>query len=975
MSITCVLGRSWRSSTDWSGIDQRNNRKDRPDQADNSTAQDRQKSYANLKRNLMEFEVWDKVMLKVLPYKGVVRFEQLKVKHVVIDTHAECQEKYAKLKAERYEYMIRYSGYFDNDKPRRKQIADQEILFDKMSYHLVEMNSNVLKLKDNLLEKETKIFELEECVRNKDLEIEKCLERLNDCENKLHKIRQTNQTIHMIMPFKDNLYNSRKRIGFENPSYFCKEKDLRPTLYDERVINIGYTSMFLTHSNEALEIEKFKRSRENKVEFANDYGNLNASYVNEKINFLDDYFQEIINLDFNKIYSLFQQTNSLKPDTRSMFDYNNARNALCNARMNDFVDVNDLFVFDDVGIRKSQVSKMIFMKKPSTSLNVPSRSKLNKSLPRIVRKWLPKMKPLAEPVAKWISRIVQIYLWIIDLGCSKHMTCNCALLTNFVEKFLKTVRFGNNDFAVIVGYGDVVIGSMTIKRVYYVEGLDLLTGDRSSNLNTIALNEITSNSSSYLLAKASSLQSWLEDSSETPQVQNGFCIKSTTLSSLHGFVWSDARRKYKWKAIYKTQVNLQLQVQRVRTNNGTELKNKALAKFFNDVGISQQFSAERHNKMIHESVNVNFDEISKMASKQFSLEPGLTNLNETGKSSNPTVSQVFEETSKKDLEDLFHNFYNECFNALKINKSLTMNVGTSNNEGEVFHEVSESFQGESSSSSLNDDVQQSPKEVILPKKNIQSISNDMIPNVDEAGSSHNVFNERLEDAYFNASTMFHDTFDVHTCYQPYPHKTKWTKDHPVHKITGDPKSSVRTRGQHANSCLFACLLSSIEPANVVEALKDNKKDESSLVIQNKARLVAVRYSQQEGIDYDEMFTPVARIEAIHLFLAYVAHKDFTVYQKDVKTAFLNGILKEEVYVAQPLGFISKQYLDHVYALDKALYGLKKAPRARIFKKQSKYIFDILKRFGMENCDTVPTPMVEQAKLKLDLVGKPVDHTV
>ncbi|GJS57734.1 retrovirus-related pol polyprotein from transposon TNT 1-94 [Tanacetum coccineum] len=250
------------------------------------------------------------------------------------------------------------------------------------------------------------------------------------------------------------------------------------------------------------------------------------------------------------------------------------------------------------------------------------------------------------------------------------------------------------------------------------------------------------------------------------------------------------------------------------------------------------------------------------------------------------------------------------------------------------------------------------------------------------------------------------------------------------------------------------LFMSIEPANVAEALKDadsvsamqdeldqfarlkvwrlvprpdgktiiktkwifkNKKDESSLVIRNKARLVAVGYCQQEGIDYDETFAPVARIEAICLFLAYVAHKDFTVFQMDVKMTFLNGILKEEVYVGQPPGFVSKQYPDHVYALDKALYGLKKqAPRAwydilskflidselmvkrfemsmmgemkfflglqvnqfsnGIFINQSKYILDILKRFGMENCDTVPTPMVEQAKLKLDLVGKPVDHT-
>nr|GFA19705.1 integrase, catalytic region, zinc finger, CCHC-type, peptidase aspartic, catalytic [Tanacetum cinerariifolium] len=151
-----------------------------------------------------------------------------------------------------------------------------------------------------------------------------------------------------------------------------------------------------------------------------------------------------------------------------VFDCNNARNGLCNARMDASVIVNDLFVFDDVSIRKSHVSKMSFRKKPSASLNVPSRSKLNKYLPRIVRKWLPKLQPLAEPVAKWIPRIC---LCIINSRCSKHMTGNCDLLRNFVENFLGTVRFGNNDFAVIAGYGDVVIGSMTIKKVYYVEGL------------------------------------------------------------------------------------------------------------------------------------------------------------------------------------------------------------------------------------------------------------------------------------------------------------------------------------------------------------------------------------------------------------------------------------------------------------------------------------------------------------------------
>nr|GEW57948.1 integrase, catalytic region, zinc finger, CCHC-type, peptidase aspartic, catalytic [Tanacetum cinerariifolium] len=414
-----------------------------------------------------------------------------------------------------------------------------------MRVQLVELDKHVRDLKNTVLEKDFKISELEKCVRNKDLEIEKCWERLNVCENKIHKMGQTNQTVHMIMPSKDNMYNGRKGIGFENPSYFKKAKDLRPTLYDEKVIGLGYTSMFLTHSDEALEIKNFKRSRENKIKFAYDYGNLNASYVNEKINLEDDYFQEIINPDFKKIDSPFQQTSSLKPyvsnvilekiiidlkdevvnilekekcaspismsksscesnnveiklkrkrylntfssvrrpknsdviwkekgssnasnvgETRSDFVYNDAMNVSCDSRMKDLLDDNNFFIFDDVNVRISPVSKMLFRKKPRDYMNVRSKSNSNKSLPRPVHKWLPNLQPLAEPVAKWFPRI-------IDSGCSKHMTGNRALLMNFMEKFLRTVRFGNNDFAVIAGNGDVVIGSMTIKKVYYVEGL------------------------------------------------------------------------------------------------------------------------------------------------------------------------------------------------------------------------------------------------------------------------------------------------------------------------------------------------------------------------------------------------------------------------------------------------------------------------------------------------------------------------
>ena len=119
----------------------------------------------------------------------------------------------------------------------------------------------------------------------------------------------------------------------------------------------------------------------------------------------------------------------------------------------------------------------------------------------------------------------------------------------------------------------------------------------------------------------------------------------------------------------------------------------------------------------------------------------------------------------------------------------------------------------------------------------------------------------------------------------------------------------------------------------------NKMDENGVIIRNKARLVAKGYSQQEGIDYEETFAPVARLEAIRIFLAFAAHSNFRVYQMDVKSAFLNGELEEEVYVQQPPGFEDSIHPNFVYKLLKALYGLKQAPRAW---------YDTLSQFLLEN---------------------------
>ncbi|GJY05447.1 retrovirus-related pol polyprotein from transposon TNT 1-94 [Tanacetum coccineum] len=157
-----------------------------------------------------------------------------------------------------------------------------------------------------------------------------------------------------------------------------------------------------------------------------------------------------------------------------------------------------------------------------------------------------------------------------------------------------------------------------------------------------------------------------------------------------------------------------------------------------------------------------------------------------------------------------------------------------------------------------------------------------------------------------------------------------------------------------------------------------KTDEFGVVLKNKARLVAQGFRQEEGIDFEESFAPVARIKAIRIFVAYAANKNMMIFQMDVKMAFLNGEFKEEVYVSQPEGFVDQDNPSHVYKLKKALYGLKQAPRVcprGIFLNQSKYALEIVKKYGLHTTDSVDTPLLEKSKLDEDLQGKQIDATL
>nr|GEZ74517.1 hypothetical protein [Tanacetum cinerariifolium] len=169
-----------------------------------------------------------------------------------------------------------------------------------------------------------------------------------------------------------------------------------------------------------------------------------------------------------------------------------------------------------------------------------------------------------------------------------------------------------------------------------------------------------------------------------------------------------------------------------------------------------------------------------------------------------------------------------------------------------------------------------------------------------------------------------DSSNMHTFYQQHPSEHHWTKDHPLEQVVGNPSESIRTRRQletDGEMCMFALTVSRTEPKNIKEAMADSAWIEAMQEeIHQFKRL-------DEGIDFEDSFLPVARLEAVQIFVAYAAHKSFQVYQMDVKTTFLYGPLKEEVYVNQPNGFVDPYHPDQVYHLKIALYGLKQAPKA------------------------------------------------
>ncbi|GJR05618.1 retrovirus-related pol polyprotein from transposon TNT 1-94 [Tanacetum coccineum] len=300
-----------------------------------------------------------------------------------------------------------------------------------------------------------------------------------------------------------------------------------------------------------------------------------------------------------------------------------------------------------------------------------------------------------------------------------------------------------------------------------------------------------------------------------------------------------------------------VKVKQIRTDNGTEFRNHALKSFYDEKGISQNFS-------------------SPYTPEQNGIDVSYYII--------PHGRSLTEITQENHIPKVI-----------------------APNEPEIPH---------------TEDDESPPDPINIEGRHEQNVQKDQMitqPTDVPSGNNTKVSGSITEPLVLDI-TLSHITNQASTSSHPVP-QDRWSRDQHIKlvNIIGNPGEGMLTRSMAAklitalaNECLFVFR---------------NKKDKHGTTTKNKARLVAQGYSQEEGIDYDETFAPVARMEAIGIFLAFATYMNFKVYQMDVKSAFLNGKLKEEVYVKQPPSFESIEFPDYVYKLDKAFYGLKQAPKA------------------------------------------------
>ncbi|GJX62911.1 retrovirus-related pol polyprotein from transposon TNT 1-94 [Tanacetum coccineum] len=470
--------------------------------------------------------------------------------------------------------------------------------------------------------------------------------------------------------------------------------------------------------------------------------------------------------------------------------------------------------------------------------------------------------------------------------CSKHMTGNRSKLMNFVEKFIGSVRFGNDHLGAIMGYGDYVMGDSVISRVYYVEGLghnlfsvgqfcdsdlevafrkhtcfvrdikgtDILKGSRGTNLYTISIDEMMKSSPICLLSKASKSKSWLWH---------------RRLNHLNFGTINDLARKDLVRGLPR------LKFEKDHLCSACQL------------GKSKKFShrpkSENTNMEVLHTLHMDLCgpmRVQSIKGKKYIL----VIVDDYSR-----FTWVKFLRSKDETPEFVTNFLKQI--QVGLNKTVRF-IRTDNGTEFVNQVMSEYYEGVGifHQKSVPRTPQQNGRIPSATEFNAQ-----VVPPGSAQSSSGNV----------NAA-------EPNQVNYPPDHLRRWTKDHPLDNIVGNPSRPVSTRKQLASDALWCCFHTELsrvehqENQNVViedcwfQAMQDeiHEFDRLEDVLKNKARLVAKGYRQEEGIDFEESFALVARIEAIRIFIANAATKNMIIYQMDVKTAFLNGGSSRSSFVSQ-----------------------------------------------------------------------------
>ncbi|GJR72726.1 integrase, catalytic region, zinc finger, CCHC-type containing protein [Tanacetum coccineum] len=383
----------------------------------------------------------------------------------------------------------------------------------------------------------------------------------------------------------------------------------------------------------------------------------------------------------------------------------------------------------------------------------------------------------------------------------------------------------------------------------------------------------------------------------------------------------------------------------------------------------------RCTQKIIETIHVDFDELTIMASEQLGSRPGLQSMTPATSSSGLVPNSIPQQPCipppRDDWDHLFQPMFDEYFNPLTIAVSPVPVPAAPRAVDLADSPVSTSIDQDAPSTSIPSTQDQEHYLIISQ-------------GFEESPKTPHFHDDPLHKFLHEDSTSQGSLSNVRPIHTPSESLSRWTKDHPIANVIRDPSRSVSTRKQlqtDAMWCYFDAFLTSVEPKNFkqgmtkpswIDAMQEEIHEFERLQVWELVSCPDKGFRQEEGIDFEESFAQVTRIEAIRIFIANAANKNMTIFQMDVKTAFLNDELKEEVYVSQPEGFFDQDNPSHM----SFFLGLQisQSPRG-IFLNQSKYASEIIKKYSLMTSDSVDTPMVEKSKLDEDLQGTPVDATL